>query len=609
MDSPGDGSLNRLEKKLDSRSGGEIEGVRRSQFFASRESGIKAAWARPELKPRTPRRIKWVELAFIGSVVFFVFAAAFAAYLFFSGTNIVSTRNVAIDVNGPSSIRAGDTMTLQVVVTNHNAVPMELADLVIEFPSGTRAENDISQELPRLRESLGTIAPGESVNKTIKAIIFGSADTEAKTKVSVEYRVPSSNAIFYGESDYTVAISQSPASITIDGLDELVSGQETSLTVTVSSNVPDVLKDMLLVVDYPPGFSFSSANPAPFTGQEVWRLGDIEVGGKRTVTIRGSFSGEDGDERVIKFETGSEKATTEGELAAPLAAGEKTVKLAKPFVSASLALGGTVTTEYVAKRDQEVRGDVRYTNNLPGRVQDLEITVALSGSALDKSSVKPERGFYNSSQNTITWNKETNPEFADLAAGASDVLTFSLASLPLEAGAFRDSEIDMTVTVRARRTSESNVPETIESTSNAKIILATDLTLGSSVSGTSGPVPPQADQPTTYTINWMATNSANAVANASVSAVLPGYVQWSGSSDSAVSFNAVGGIITWAIGDLAAGQTKSTSFTVTLTPSISQVGSVVTVVSDQRIYGFDRFVREQIENAFPALKTSGAVVQ
>jgi len=603
-----DGALDKLEKKLDSRKNDpNMSGVRHSELRSQATTKTKTGWERPDLKPRPARRIRWLETAFIGSVVFFVVAAVFSVFLFFSGNNTISTRNVDIAIDGPSSIRAGDTLTLQVVVTNRNSVPMELADLVVEFPSGTRAESDISTELPRIRESLGTIKPGESINRTIKAIIFGSANTETKTKVTVEYRVPSSNAIFYGEAEYNLSISQSPASVSVEGLDELVSGQETTLTITVKSNIQDVLKDMLLVVDYPPGFSFASASPQPFAGESVWQLGDIDVGGKRSVTIRGSFSGEDGDERVLKFETGSEKADVPGELAAPLAAGEKTITLAKPFVSASLALGGSVTTEYVASRGKEIRGDVRYTNNLPGRVQDLEIVVALGGTILNKSAVNGERGFYNSSQNTISWNKQTNPEFGDLPAGASGVLTFSIASLPLEQGTFRNPEITLQVTVRARRVSESNVPEAVESKSTARVIIATDLAMSSNIGGAVGPVPPQADQSTTYTINWAATNTSNAVADASASAVLPSYVKWVSSPNSAVSFNAVGGIVTWNIGDLAAGQSKNTSFTVTLTPSVSQIGNVVTLVSDQRIYGFDRFARTQIERVLPSLTIGEAV--
>lgn len=604
-------ALERLEKKLDSRSTNhDAARVQRSKLAGgSAQSRTKTAWERPNLRPRPPRNIRWVEIAFVGSIIFFIVAAAFAALLFFSGSNTVSTRNVDIAVDGPTSLRAGEVMTLQVVVTNRNTVPMELADLVVEFPSGTRSESNISIELPRLRESLGTIEPGESINKTIRAVIFGSAETEATTKITVEYRVPSSNAIFFGETEYALAISQSPASIVIEGLEEIVSGQQTALEVTISSNVPDVLADMLLVVDYPPGFAFSSASPKPFIGENVWRLGDIEVGGERTVTIRGSFNGEDGDERVVKFETGSEKETVEGEIAAPLAAGETVVRLAKPFVSASLALGGTVTTEYVASRGEEVRGDIRYTNNLASRVQDLEITVSLNGAILDRSSVAPDRGFYNSSQNTITWSKQTNPEFGDLSAGASGVLSFSLASVPMEIGSFRNPEIELDISVKVRRISETNVPETIESNSTARIVVGTDLILQSAVAGTNGPVPPQADQNTTYTINWTASNNTNAVANASASAVLPSYVQWEGSNDSRISFNAVGGIITWDIGDLAAGETKNTSFGVTLTPSLSQVGDVVTIISDQRVYGFDRFVRTQLERVLPSLTTVDSVQQ
>lgn len=601
-------ALEKLEKKLDSRHQDGETKIARSRLF-SRGGSTKTAWKRPDLTPRTPRKVNWLEVAFIASVVFFVAAALFATYLFFSGNNTVSTRNVSIAIDGPTEIRAGDVLPLQVVVTNRNAVPMELADLVVEFPPGTRSETDVSLELPRLRESLGTINPGESVNRTIRSVIFGSADTNADIKVTVEYRVPSSNAIFFGEEEYSIPIASSPASIVIEGLEELVSGQETSLTVTVTSNVTGVLNDMLLVADYPPGFAFTSSSPKPFSGESVWRLGDIEAGGERTISIRGSFSGEDGDERVIKFETGSEKENVEGELAAPLATGDRSITLAKPFVSASLALGGSITTEYIASRGDAVRADVRYINNLPSRVQDVEIEVTLNGAILDKNSVDPDRGFYNSNQNTITWNKETNPELANLAPGASNVLTFALASLPLENGTFRNPEIDLSVKVRARRISEANVPEAVESISNARIVIATDLLLQSALAAISGPNPPRVEEETTYIINWIASNNTNAVANASVSAVLPSYVEWVGSDDPNVSFNEVGGIITWTVGGIEAGELKNTSLSVKFTPSLSQSGDVPTIISDQRIYGFDRFTRSQIERALPILTVGQTVVE
>lgn len=596
-----DSALERLEQKLSSR--GEPERGRRSSFF-SRRSDVPEGWKRPDLAPR-PRRIGWLEVAFIASAVFFVVAVVFAAYLFFSGANTVSTRNVGIAIDGPVELRAGDPLALTIAITNKNAVPMELADLVVEFPPGTRSATDISIELPRIRESLGSIAPGQSITRTVRAVVFGSANTSARVGVTVEYRVPSSNAIFFGDAEYVVPVTQSPVGIAVDGLTELISGQEAVVGVQVTSNVDEVLKTMLLEATYPPGFSFVSSVPAPYVGEHIWRLGDIESGGTREVNIRGRFSGEDGDERVILFEVGSEVAQAPGEIAAPLATGDFGVFLAKPFVAASLALGGSITSEYTASRGEVVRGDIRYTNNLTTEVQDVEVVATLAGPILDRASVRAERGFYNSNTNTITWSRETLPELSALTPGASGVLTFSFGAL--EQGIFRNPTIDVDVTVRARRLSEENVPERIESTSSGSVLIGTDLALARSVGVSSGSPAPRAGAETAYLVSWIASNSVNAVAGASASAVLPSYVTWGGSPDASVSFNPVGGIVTWTIGDLAEGTTKQTHFTVTFTPSLSQVGSIPVLVSDQRIYGFDRFTREDIERIAPALTVGSAV--
>jgi len=595
------GALERLQKKLDARASGQK--TRRSMLGAHHRT-IDRQWGEPGGKPRrTKRRIHWLELTFIVSVVFFLVAALFAAYLFFSGNNIVSTRNVIIAIDGPTSVRAGDVLPLQVVITNRNSVPMELADLVVEFPPGTRAETDVTVQLPRIRESLGTIESGESINRTVRSVVFGQADTTIAIKVSVEYRVPSSNAIFVSDGSYTVPISQSPASIAVDSLKEVLSGQETALTVTVSSNISDVLSNMLLVAEYPPGFSFSSAAPAPSMGSNTWRLGDIEQGGKRTVIIRGTFSGEDGDDRVMHFTAGTQNGGVEGEIAAPLATHSISLHLAKPFVSLTLSLDGNVATEHVASRGTPLRGDIRWINNLPTRAQDVEIEVALDGAVLDRASVEGDRGFWRSADNTLVWSRETDRALADVAPGASGILSFSFAPRSKDDGVFRNPEILLTATVRARRIAESNVPEVIESSTGARVLVQTDLALQSNVNHAGGPLPPKVDTESIYTIFWTATNSANALANTSVSANLPSYVRFVGAADGSVSYSAIGGAITWNIGDMSQDSSKSTSFQIAITPSISQINKSPTIMSDQRVFGFDRFTRTQLERVIPILTT------
>lgn len=605
-----DSSLERLEKKLTTREEAP-EGPERSRLF-EKGTGAPEGWDAPAQRVRKRFGLRPLEILFVASVAFFVIAGAIAALLIFSGTNTVSAKNVGIAIDGPTAVRAGDTLPLQIAITNHNSVDMELTDLVVEFPTGSRSETDVSVTLPRTRESLGTIHAGESVNRTARAVVFGKQGQNLEVKVSVEYRVASSNAIFVAPATYTVPVSESPATVTVNSLSEAVSGQAMTITVTVASNVTDILSDMILTADYPPGFTFTSATPAPLTGNTAWRLGDIEALGKRTITIRGTFTAEDGEERVIRFSAGT-KGANEGEIAAPLAAGDATVTVKKPFVGIALALDGGQGAEHTVVRGAPIRGDVTWTNNLPDAVEDVTIEVALKGAILDRTSVFTTQGFYRSQDNTIVFSRQNDPRLATVGPGASAVSTFSFATLPLSAGTFRNPQLDVVVTVHARRVGDSNVPEEITSSATSKILVATDLALSAALSRTgiftnTGPIPPKADVESTYTVIWTVTNTANSVANASVSATLPSYVRYTGmaSPGEDVSFNAVGGVVTWKIGDLSEGASRTVSFQIGFTPSVSQVNQTPVLVSNQRAYGFDRFTKTQIEKtAQPLSSQSG----
>jgi hypothetical protein len=188
---PDDSALERLSKKLDS--GRAPAEMRRAGLFSrGAKSKVPSAWENekkedfPIMAPRKKRPRVTLEMIFAGSLAFFVLAIVAAGLILFSGHNTISTKNVDVSVTGPAEISAGSTLSMQVVITNRNAVPMELTDLIVEFPTGTRSDTDVSKDLPRIREPIGTIKPGESINRTVRATVFGEAGTTVSIKASAE---------------------------------------------------------------------------------------------------------------------------------------------------------------------------------------------------------------------------------------------------------------------------------------------------------------------------------------------------------------------------------------------------------------------------------------
>ena len=616
------GRIDELKARLYSRSKGN-ERIYRRRTLRERQYDVKRGWspdARPvERKSRPQKKRTFLSLFLIFSAVFFILSAGFSAFYFFGGSNIVSADNVDIEIQGPTSIAGGEELQLQISIANKNNVELQLADLIIEYPDGTRAAGNLSKDLPRYRESIGTIKPGERIKKTVSAVLFGEENTPKDVKVTVEYRIPTSNAIFYTEKSYPLTLSSSPMGVAVRGVEEISSGQDISFTVTVVSNATAVIKDALLVAEYPFGFSFTSSTPSPDARSSVWQLGDLEPGEEQTIRIVGKMTGQDNEERVFRFSGGSADQNDDTRLATAFVTVVKPVLIARPFITTEVALNGETTSEYIANTGERIRADISWLNNLATRVEDAKISVRITGSVLDKNTVSVDRGQYLSGQNLITWNGSTDASLATLEAGESGRVSFTFSPLTLaQLGNLKNQTINLEVSVSGRRVSEDGVTETIESNVTRTVKLNSNLLLSSralhfsSPLSNNGPMPPQVDKETTYTVVWTVTNSSNQVSGAKVVATLPSYMRWVGivsPTSESVSYNPVGGTVTWELGEVASGVGSATSprevlFQVGLVPSASQIGDAPALIGTQTLVGFDRFTETEIRATERELTTN-----
>jgi hypothetical protein len=121
----------------------------------------------------------------------------------------------------------------------------------------------------------------------------------------------------------------------------------------------------------------------------------------------------------------------------------------------------------------------------------------------------------------------------------------------------------------------------------------------------SGPVPPRAEEVTTYTIVWHVENGTNAITDGRVSATLPPYVTWLDLTTSApvFTYNPQTKEISWRAGDLKAGEGREASFQVSVRPSVSQEGEIITLVNRQSFRATDRFTGTVLTSEGPAITT------
>lgn len=556
------------------------------------------------------------------AVAFFIGAVAFFGYYFFlgAGATPVSPGNIDISVSGPLQIQSGEPTELQVAVVNRNRVALELADLVITYPKGTRSPTDLATDLPSQRISLGTIEPGGRRQGTVSAIFAGVEGDRASIKVELEYRLQNSSSVFAATTNYSVIFASSPLTLSIEGNSETISGQPIEFKVTIASNADAPVKDVLVASSFPFGFSLVSADPAPKQGN-VWSLGDLSPGQKKTVTIRGTVTGESGDERVFRFTAGTRKTPQDQTIAAVLADYAHHLTVSNPFLGLAIAFKqDSGTGGAIVAAGETVSASISYENHLATPITDAVIVAQLSGVEIDGATVRSNDGFYRSADRVMYWDKTTEPALANLAAGARGTLNFSFQMPGSEAlAAIRDPKITISVQAAGKRVAQSNVPETLQATAVASVRAASDLQLiaqglyYSNPFGSTGPMPPKANSETTYAIVFSLTNTTNEIQNAVVKAVLPSYVRWTGvysPSGEDISFNQNDGTVTWKVGTIGANVgvngslPKQAAINIGFTPSTSQVGQQPQLVRAITLTGKDAATGASVSKAAQDVTTN-----
>lgn len=597
------------------------------------ETDVPHVWVEPEMEISLPEstppqpaiaalmnrpknKLSFAAKFLLGALLFFLIAAGASVYLFFTGTNTISPNNIDIQLIAPSLIDGGKATTIQVIINNGNSSALTLTDLIVDYPDGTHRVDDITQTLKHERQTIGTIPAGSQLKRTLNAVFYGQQGTQEQVKVILEYSVEGSNALFHKEASVTLMIGSSPVSVLVKAPEEVISNQPFEIDVVVEANGTEPVADVMLQAQYPSGFSLSGATPAATAGGTLWRLGVLTPGQPATIHLSGVLEGQDGDERIFRFLSGSSEDPTDVRVAVPFVTVPATLTVHRPFIAATLALNGRTGTVPVAPGGT-VQGSISWQNNLTTSVSNLQLVLTLSGVALDPTSVASLGGFYQSSNATITWDAQNTPELASVPAGASGTLDFSFSTLSSTSGSPNiNPSVNMRLAVSGTRTDQSGAPDTVSSAGVAQAIVDSMVAFTASTLHSvgpfqnSGPVPPVAGQNTAYTVQWTVTNSSNSVANGRISATIPSYMSYvAAQPGSGITYDPTTRTVLWPLGEIKPGvgyagvPARAAAFQVILSPSISQVGTAPKLTSDAFFSGQDRYTKTALRITVPAVTT------
>ncbi len=546
---------------------------------------------------------------FMFSVVFFLLALGYASYVFFDGGNTVSKDNIDISVLGNFFVAGGEELSLVIGIANKNSSALDLVDLLVEYPkSSTKSTVDTSStQMERFRESLGTIPPGVVRNENVKLVLFGEQGSVVPIKISIEYRVEGSNAIFVKERPYEVSINSTPVNISIDAPTSISPNQDVILNIKETLNATKPLANVLLKVDYPVGFQFVSSTPPPSLGNNVWNFGDLSPGADRNISVIGQMVDVfEGEEKTFRILSGTQSKSDKSMMDIVFNSLTHTLTIQKPFIEAKLLVNDVYQREYAVDSKTMIRGEIFWKNNLDTSVNDLEIRASIGGNAVNRKTIKAMQGFYDSSSDVIVWDKNSINKFKAIGPGDSGSVEFSLSPLSLltiSGGVLNNPLVNVAIDIIGKQALEGFELKDLKKSESSIVRIISDVgfvTKALYYSGpfvNTGPVSPKVGTATTYTIVWTLSNSSNNISKAKISSTLPSWMRFVGSvspSDEDLAYNLSSREITWNIGNIGkgvgiTGKGRDVAFQVTFTPSLSQVDSLPIIINDATLTGHDDF--------------------
>lgn len=527
--------------------------------------------------------------------------------------------NVGLQFKQSGPVLLGDDQfVFSVSSSNYSDSILKDVKLSLELPDGVSFLGQ-SEGQRVMEQDIGDMGPGSIEQKSFKLIVTSGPNALKHLVAKLSYDTGVGSSVYETSAATDIMIGEPAVSLNITAPQSVLNGQNFDLQLHYANNTPHAFKNLQLKVSYPPFFQFKSSSMQSEVGSSnSWDLGTLPAGSNGTISITGSVVGQEGSNFSIN---GTLSADFLGETYEINTAQSANTTIAQAPLS--LAVEVNNGSDYVANLGDALNYVLNYTNNSPVVMQNVAVSVKLTGDMYDFTSLNPDVPF-NSLQKKITWFAGNTPQLLNIAPGQNGSIQFTIKlknAFPIRLLS------DKNYTVRADGQIQS--PTVPPNTSADKTISVASITnkIGGKIdlvsaaywrdaaSGilNSGPYPPKVNQPTQYTIHWKITNYATDVTNITVSGFLQAGVRFTGIVKSNMStqpsYDQNSGLITWQIPALPAtkgviGSPAEAIFQVEATPSTNQINQSMPLLGEAKLTATDSFVNTTLQDISQALDTN-----
>lgn len=607
--------------------------MRRSFVLPEMRDAPPNSWeSQPQSDVPEPFMSKRMLKIFVTSLAVVVLVTT-GAFLYFYLTN--KGQEAAITIQGRDRIDSGEIVSIPFSFKNISRSALQNVNFTIIFPDGTHIIEDGVEKAapPRLIKKFDDLAPGQEQSFEVSARLFGKENEEKKVDTTLSYQPEGLRANFSTNSSKIFTIGHVPLAISWESPDTVSPNQDVQIRVHYISSSQLTFNNLSLKLDYPPGFSFGSADPKPDVGNTIWKIGDMSPNREGFITIKGTLGGDAGSVKDFKSTLGVFDDQTQA--FSVYSESTQELKIATNPLSVQISVDGT--REKLISAGDNLNITLHYKNNSAEALKNITIHTFLEGGSgesgdqifapdsgnnlieLNSLSIN-SGGVYDHSSKSIIWSSGNLPDLQEIQPGGEGDIIFSihvLDNFPVL------SSKDKSLILRIRASIDAgDIPQDLAGTkvgSEDKLDLKTRSKLAfsaksshkSSLITNTGSLPPRIGKKTTYTIYWETRNYTNDLQNMQVKATLPPNVKWENSlypTGVNIVFDDSSREVRWLIGKLPAGTgilspTLVGAFQVSVTPSDLDLGKVMSLANKSILSGLDVFTGENINVEADALTT------
>jgi len=571
-------------------------------------------------------KVPWYKKLLQNKKMLFIIGAAVAAILIVilivalsSGGGSYSGERVFLEIEGPDSVADGSQVTYRINAVNKEAVDIRDVEIELIFPQGfSYTSSSIEKSEDGNVWNLGSIEENYSSDFEVSGILSGSASELKIVKGVMRFTPADINSDFSVEAEASTIISAGNILLTIDAPQTSASGNDVEYKVRYENRGNENEKGWYIRLNYPRGFEYSKAEPAPDEDNNIWKLPDLESGEQGEINISGILRGADSEVEKVVAELGTMDA--DGSFKVQLSKEDSTRIVESAVVIEENLLNDD---DSIIDTGEELDFVVSYENLGSVGLRNVEIEVTFSNpDIIDFSEFQAKGGAY--SDGKIIWNSSGVPELALVQPNTSGDLEFSLKikdrlEIPIESVADKNFMLKTLASIRSDDiplsiSAEHKVDsEPLNLKLNSFITVNTQGLYYDQFSGEpigSGPMPPRVGEKTTYRIMWEVTNLANDLSDARVSVVLAPGASFSGNTNVThgqdIRFDPKTSTIIWDIGRVPAntgslGEKMLASFDVSVIPGDDKIGGFVDLLQETLFSATDDFTGAKLQGTDEAL--------